>query len=312
MKNLFKYFILIFLVLGSCEESGKLDNFLRQAPVEPLADIIRTSVPIGHCAMVAMADQKGYPIPYETLPVSDGLSLIRILPSDDFPFVYLEEGIKEILILSLPADDEFAIISILYLSGESVSLVEQIHEIHTIPVILEEEKLKAVFASQDIYVKDSVELELHMGPAEIWIELERAEEPRPETTEAAIEQNAWIIDVDPSGTWDLFSDDVYTITGGQQDVSALSGPTSEEAGILQLAMIGTRIRPDCILAPDDGIAVLHEIDVATAQEESIEDLVLGTVFYQFISECTGQVRIPLATGNFVTSTGTKIDLGLID
>jgi len=306
MQDYSKYFLLI-LVLGitGCDESGKLDEFFRPAPVQPLAEIITTSVPIGHCAMVAMANQNGFQIPYESIQRGDGVSLIRIIPTNEFPLIYLEPSCREILILSFPAGDDFAIMSMFFVR-------ERIIEWHTIPVILDDGKIKAVFASQDICVRDSVEVDLHMGPADIRIELERVEKPVPESAGAAIEQNAWIIDVDPSGTWDLFADDTYTITGGAQDVSVYTGPSGNESSVLQLAMIDTRIYPDCIISPSDGFAVLHEIDLNTGPEESIEDLVLGTVFYHFRESCTGMVDIPLATGNYIGSTGKKIDLKLLD
>jgi len=77
-------------------------------------------------------------------------------------------------------------------------------------------------------------------------------------------------------------------------------------------MIDTRISPDCIISPSEGFAVLHEIDLDTGPEDSIDDLVLGTVFYYFREPCTGMVDIPLATGNFIGSTGKKIELKLLD
>ncbi len=313
MQNHLKYIIVVLLLaITGCEQSGKLDEFFRPAPVLPLAEVIRTSAPIGYCAMVAMADQLGYPGPWESIPAGNGFSIIRIIPSGEFPLIYLDETCREILILRFPADDDFSILSIFFIEDGPQNSPGRIIEWHTIPVKLEEGKVKAVFASQEIYVRDSVELNLQMGLADIRIELDRLEEPRPESAEAAIGQNAWIIDVDPGGTWDLLSDDTYTITGGEQNISVLTGLAGSETGIIQMAMIETVIRPDCILAPTDGFAVLREIGLNTGPGDSLEDLVLGTVLYRFRAECTGQVDIPLATGNFITSTGKKVDLKLLD
>ncbi len=311
MEKIPKYLaILLILMLSGCEESGKLEDYLRPAPSQPLADVIRTSLPVGHCALAAMADQAGYPIPYEVLPLDGGLTLIRIHPDGSFPLVYLDECCREILVLCFPVDEDLAILSIFFVNPDPASLLEKILEIHTIPVMLEEGKVRAVFASQDIYVRDSIELSLHMGPADIQLELGRLEVEEPETSEAAIEQNAWSIHADPAGTWDDFRDDVYALTGGQQDISVLSGQSRSETCILQLAMIETIMSPECLLAPLDGFALLREIGVDTGPRNNLEDLVLGTVLYRFRSTCTGQVDIVLATGNFFTSTGKKVDLGL--
>ncbi|MFC2115654.1 hypothetical protein ACFLTU_04225 [Bacteroidota bacterium] len=313
MQSNLKYIVIVLLLaITGCEQSGKLNDFFRPAPVQPLAEVIRTSIPIGFCAMVAMADQLGYSIPYDRIPAGDDLSLIRITPAGEFPLLYLDKACKEILILRFSADDEFSILSIFFIEDLPVSSLDRILEFHTIPVMLDEGKVKAIFASQEIYVRDSVELHLKMGPGDIRIELDRLEEPRPESTEAAIEQNAWIIDADPAGTWNLFSDDIYTITGGEQDISVLNERFSSETGIIQLAMIETQIHPDCILAPRDGFSLLREISVSTGPENSLEDMVLGTVLFRFVDECTGQVEIPLATGNFITSTGKKVNLELLD
>ncbi len=301
----------LLLLAGACDQGDKLDDFLRPAPVEPLAEIIRTAAPLGHFAMVAMADQMGYPIPYEKINLDSGFSVIRLTPSENFPLVYQDESCREVLILRFPVDEDLAIISIFYICGNLMDPPDKIIEIHTIPVMADDGKIKAVFASQDIYVRDSVELNVQMGPGNIRIELDRLEEPRPESTEAAIEQNAWIIDVDPAGTWDAFWDDSYTLTGGEQDVSVLTGESYSNTSVIQMAMIEATLRPACILAPVEGHAVLREVSLETSGDESIKDLVLGTVFFRFTAGCTGKVDVPLATGNFVASTGTKVDLNLL-
>jgi hypothetical protein len=313
MKGILKYFIFAFLVAAAgCERTGRFNEFLRPVPVEPLTELIRTALPVGNCAMIAMADQMGFQVPGENTPSGGGFSIIRIIPGDEYPLCYLDASCTEIMILSFPADDDFAILSIFFILHEQDCPHKRILEVHTIPAMVENGTIRAVFASQDIYVRDSIELNLQMGPADIRIELDRLETPRPETSEAAVRQNAWIIDVDPAGTWDNFTDDRYTITGGEQDISVLTGQQGSETGVMQLAMIGTLMRPDCILAPVEGFAVLRQIGVNTGPEESLEDLVLGTVFYRFNASCTGKVDIQLATGNFLSSTGKKVDLELLE
>jgi len=313
MRSILKYIIFSFLLAtAGCERSDRINEFLRPAPVKPISEIIRTTLPIGNCAMIAMADQLGFPIPYEKIQPGGSFSIIRIVPSNDFPMIYLDESCREIIVLRFPADEDHAILSIFFIHEDPDNLHKGILEVHTIPAMIEKGSLKAVYASQDIYVRDSLELNLQMGPADIRIEMDRLETSKPATSEAAIKQNAWIIEIDPSGTWDLYTDDSYTITGGQQDVSVITGQSVSETSIIQLAMIGTRLGPECILAPVEGFALLREIGIHTGTENSLEDLVLGTVFFQFNAFCSSKVDIPLATGNFITSTGKKIELDLLD
>jgi hypothetical protein len=240
MRGILKYFIFTFLVVAAgCERTGRFSEFLRPVPVEPLTELIRTALPVGNCAMIAMADQMGFQVPGEKIPAGGDFSIIRIIPTDEYPLLYLDESCTEIMILSFPADDDFAVLSIFFILHDPDNPQKRILEVHTIPAMVEDGNIKAVFASQDIYVRDSVELNLQMGPANIRIELDRLETPRPETSEAAVRQNAWIIEVDPAGTWDDFTDDRYTLTGGEQDVSVLTGRETSETGVIQLAMIGT-------------------------------------------------------------------------
>jgi hypothetical protein len=313
MRNLLHCCIfIVLLVAGGCEDTGRFKDFLRPVPVKPLSGVIRTAVPIGNCAMLAMAEQMGATVPCEKITIGSGFSMLRITPDGEFPLVYLDASCREIRILRFSAGDDFAILSLFFIYDDPGPAGKKVLEVHTIPASIEDGIVRSVFASQDIYVRDNLELNLHMEPAIICFEQDRMESPEPETAEAAIGQNAWMIEVDPAGTWDLFADDAYRITGGEQDVSVLTGSTGNETSILQLAMIGTLMNPECIEAPVEGYALLHEIGVATGPEQSPEDLVMGTVLYRFDSPCSGQIFIPAATGNFITSTGKKVDLRLFD
>jgi hypothetical protein len=313
MKCRHKYLVLaMFLCLGGCDQPEKVENFFRPVPVAPLESIIKTCMPVGYCSMIAAADQLGYIVPYEKFQAGKGFTLIRIQPAGEYPLIYLDETIEEILILRYPASDEAMILSIILVHENWEENPGRIIDLHNVPAIIEDGKVRAVFVSQDIYVRDSVEIDLHMGPGNIQIAMERLETPRPTAAVAAIDQNAWIIDVDPAGTWDQPADDQYIITGGEQDVSAITAETGTESGILQLAMIGTLLGPECIATPTGGFAVLHEIGVETGSESLVTDLVLGTVFYNFKEDCTGRVLVPLATGNYITSTGKTVRMDLLE
>jgi hypothetical protein len=310
MRNLKNLIISCLFLLFGCESAEELGGFFRPAPVEPLADVVRTIVPLGYLSAVAVAGNLGYPVPGEIVGMEDGITLTRILPSGEFPLSYLETDIREIIILCFPVDEEVYIISVIcllegYYSGEG-----RILEYHTIPVLHAEGKLMTVFAGQDIRIRDSIELTLQMGPAEIWIEMKRLEEPRPESTEAAIRQDAWMIETDTRGTLENYMDDTYLITGGSQDVSVISGRDYSASGIIQLAMMELFMSPECRLAPSGGFGVLQAIEVSSGPGNSNEDIVIGSVIYEFRGKCTGKVSILLGTGSFFGSTGKNIDLNL--
>ena len=102
------------------------------------------------------------------------------------------------------------------------------------------------------------------------------------------------------------------VTGGEQDVSSISDPERNEASVLQMAMIGLMIDPECLRNPVSGFTVLREISVETGRDNRLDDLVLGTIFYTFEKPCTGRIKVPLATGSFILSLGKEVEFNMMD
>ena len=63
---------------------------------------------------------------------------------------------------------------------------------------------------------------MKMSQGEIDLAIEKLGMPKPDDVSVAVEQNAWIIIADPAGTWQVFGDDRYSISGGEQDISTYS------------------------------------------------------------------------------------------
>ncbi len=187
-----------------------------------------------------------------------------------------------------------------------------LYNVETFPVIYEEDRITAVYAGNDVNVSNDVSLEISMDPAWIDIEIARLDIERPKTEEVAIDQNAWIVDVYHKGTPGNLMDDDYTFSGGQQKVEVGNYSLHSSTSIMQMAMVETVLTTSCISNPSSGFAVLQEIDVKTSSDNNLKDLVLGTVFFKFHQECDGLVNIPLATGNFVMSTGKDYNLKLFE
>lgn len=308
----FIIFLILILIL-SCERmertTDEVSGFFRPPPIEPVTRIIKISSAVGYCSAVARAAQQGYTIPDATVKGKNGHTLVYLHPNHEFPFPYIStEG--DITIVSLKIDEDLSIMSLFFTEVNEMEDGYHLHNVETFPVIYEEDRITAVYAGNDVNVSNDISLEITMDPVWINIEINRLDIERPKTEEVAIDQNAWIIDVYHKGTTGNLMDDDYILTGGQQKVEVGNYTFHSSTSVMQMAMIETILTTACIQNPSSGFAVLREIDVKTSSDNRLKDLVLGTVFFTFQDECNGMVKIPLATGNFVTSIGKEYDLRL--
>ena len=312
----FRPFIILFTILiFSCERMERtaddVSGFFRPPPIEPVTRIIKISSAVGYCSAVIMAAEQGYAIPDATIVGKNGQTLVYLHPNHEFPFPYIDnEG--EIIIVSLKIDEDLTIMSLFFTKVNEMEEGFHLHNVETFPVIYEEDRITAVYAGNDVNVSDNMSLEISMDPGWINIEINRLDIKRPGTEEVAIDQNAWIVDVYHKGTPGNLMDDDYSLTGGQQKVEVGNYTFHSSTSVMQMAMIETILTTACIQNPSSGFAVLRETDVKTSTDNRLKDLVLGTVFFTFHDECDGLVKIPLATGNFVTSIGKEYDLKLYD
>ncbi len=318
MKSLIKYLVLLsmtMLVTGCEQLDQKTDavrEFFRPPPVLPMLEVIQTSVPTGFCAVMAMADQLGHPIPGAEIYQYGGNAVIHLKNNHEYPLSLLPISCDDIYILRLQTDEDICIISSFFVAKDHSPGQHKVYHIGPVPVLVDDDHVKVIFASNNVYVEDDLNLELNMSQGEIKVIIERLAMPTPDNVSVAVEQNAWIIGIDPAGTWNIFSDDKYTITGGEQDVSIVSDPEGDAASVLQMAMIGIMIDPECLRNPLSGFAVLREIKVETGADSQLEDLLLGTILYTFNESCTGTIKVTVATGSFLLSLGKEIEFNMMD
>ena len=318
MKALHKYMTCLFLILliSGCEQLEKktdsAGSFFRPPPVLPVLEVIQTSVPTGFCASVAMSDQLGYAIPGAEVSSLDGLSLIHLTNDRIFPLSLLSFPCDEIFILRLGMDEDMCFFSSFFVSKSQTPDQQQIYHVGPVPVMLDDQHVMAILVRNHITVEDELNLELHLSQGEIDYSIESLMAPRPDDVSVAVEQNAWAIEVRHGDTWTDFSDDVYTITGGEQEIASLTNPDINAASVLQMAMIGIQIDPSCLKNPLSGFTVLREIKVETGRGSRLDDLVLGTIFYTFEGSCSGTVKVPLATGSYILSLGQEVEFNMTD
>jgi hypothetical protein len=257
-----------------------------------------------------MADQLGQTIPDAEVGHYNGLSVIHLQNQGDFPLSLLPVPCDEIYILRLGMKDDMCMVSSFFVSRNHLSGQQQIYHIGPLPVMLDDEHVRAILARNHVSFEDELNLELNVSIDEIDMAVEKLRVPRPNDVSVAVEQNAWIIEILPGTNWTDFSDDKYVITGGEQDIQTLADPQGNAGSVLQMAMIGLTVDPECLKNPVSGFTVLREMSVESGIDRRLEDLVLGTIFYTFDRACTGRVKVALASGSFILSLGKEIDFNM--
>ena len=318
MKAVSKYLAWLFLILflSGCEQleqkADTVSGFFRPAPILPVLEVIQTSVPAGFCAAVAMSYQLGHSIPGAEVLNYNGLSLIHMENNHAYPLSLLSVPCDEIYILRLGMDEDMCMVSSFFVSVDNISGRQKIYHIGPLPVMLDNQHVRAIFARNHVFVEDELNLELKISQGDIDIAVEKLKSPKPDNVSVAVKQDAWVIEIMPGNTWTDFSDDKYMVTGGEQDVSTISDPAGNAASVLQMAIIGLMIDPACLRNPVSGFTVLREISVETGKDNRLDDLVLGTILYTFEKSCTGSIKVPVATGSFILSLGQEIEFNMMD
>ncbi len=295
---------MIIIFLCSCR---KIKEYFYDPETEPVSQAIKTSAAIGYSVSVAMSVMSGARPPHV---ISTGdcsgfpcTFLIYININQDNPLLFSEGDVGEIIVAGLRPDENVAIMTVVFtdinISTQSFTLLS----VHTIPVIMEEDRIMVVFSEMDINIGSDSDVLLNMDltPDEVDYEVSRLDRERPQDLYVAVEQNAWFIGIDQKNTLSDFRDDSYSITGGGQIIEV----TGASGGIIQQAMLQVELKPDCPRNPVYGYALIKN---TSADERKFPEL--GTAIFSFHGPCDGKADITLATGVYLRSNGKSIPLDL--
>jgi hypothetical protein len=299
------FLILTFLYAGySCE---KAKNYFRDLDTEVVRETLQTNLLTGYAASKAMAVIEGHTFPNVTVFRSNqGFPCTTTMIMDmtqDPNLMVASEKASTITIAGLWPDTNTAILTLLFTDFQSGTNIIELIGMETIPVIRYEGSIRVALANMDISLNPDQEsiLSLNLTTLEIESELLRLEMPRPADVYAAIKQDAYFIDVDYRGTLESAEDDQYTITGGGQLVE-VNGNSAE---IVQMAMVGVSMSPDCLINPLSGMALMK---VTGVESERFPEL--GTVLLQFNPSCDGKASVFVATGMYIGANGKHLSFHL--
>lgn len=311
MKRLQYITVIILIITVSCrkEINNPLDKWMQDPPVGPITKTIKTVVPVGYAASLVISDMKGYKQTNVKSVKQKSSKLLYVDTSIDYPYKFKNDSYGEMVIAYIQTDLNTALVSVFFTDMEISTGSFKLKNVIAFPVILDEfnNKITAVYVSMDVNLGDNLFPGIDLSEPEINENLGKLDNEITYITEIAIEQNAWIIEIDPGNYADLY-DDNFKIFGGQQAVQVEDYETESSVGALQMAMIDVDFSSDCLKNPTGGYAFMQDVEVATSTNDN--DIVFGHVFYDFHSACDGDVEVEVATGNFVFAIGSELDLGL--
>ncbi|MBI9052962.1 MAG: hypothetical protein JEY96_04045 [Bacteroidales bacterium] len=316
MKILRIILVIILIINVSCrkkEFDNPLDDWFQDPPVAPITQTIKTVVPIGYAASVAMLYLKGYDVPVAKIEKRKSATLLYVNTETDYPYTFEGDDYGQMIIAVLSTDVNTALVSVFFTDMDIVAGKFKLKNVVAFPVIFDDlnNKITAVYASMDINLGDNLFPDIDLTSDEIEDNLGKLDNERTNSTldgvEIAITQDAWIIDVYYNDIDDLL-DDEFKIYGGQQAIAVEDFDTESSVGALQMAMIGVEFSSDCLKNPSSGYAFMQDVEVASSSNSS--NIVFGHVFYEFHPRCDGDIVVDLATGNFIFAIGKEIDLGL--
>jgi hypothetical protein len=301
-------FLLLYQLSG-CDSKDEVDNFFRDPDPGAIESTLKTTIPVGYAASLAMNAMAGDVAPNVT--VVNGCSTypcngMLYIDYDEttYPMPIETNSNGEIIVVGLWTDQNTAILSVFFTNINLYTGTFILENVDIFPALRIGNQTKAVYADIEVNTGSNPIFPLNLTSDEISSELDRLNTTLPTDEHVSVEEEAWIVDVDNNGTSGDFSDDLYVITGAGQFVGA--SPSS--ASIDQVIFLEVRMSHACLLNPTNGVSILNEIEVSA--DQTIYGLTLGTAFITFHSECNGTAEITAAIGSYIGSFGDSLTLNL--
>jgi len=303
-RSIVTFVIFIFVVTSSCK---KLTEFTQGPELQPLEQGFKTCAAIGYCASIANSAFTGQPLPDNVAftksskdgYTASGLLHVNVTNATPVPF---NHNTGDIYIAGL-WDANGGVISIVFADIDIFTSQYKFYGLYTVPVVKDQNtgKLTTIFAQEDIIIGQGSDtlLDLSLSKPKFDAELSRANQSYPVDVFTAVKQNIWFINVDQSGTLTNVYDDAFEINGGGQIVQA----SSNSGGVLYHAMIETKFSfTQCPQNPTSGTAFIQNFQASGSAVD------LGNITLSFHDSCDGRAHIDLATGKYISSTGSTTAL----
>lgn len=275
--------LISFALFGCAGGGGFLDPFppSDEAGPEPVEEVIETAVAATHAVTLAFA---ALDAPVTCASLQSGCTT----PGCDFEMeldagscgLPLWEGASGAVFVSGSRTDADSAMFFASFGGLELAPGEHWFVAGVASMIADRtgDRIRVVYAQQDVEIRADAQ-----------------------ATSAELSQHVWTSDATLGETPADPSDDVYTISGGVQDVDAGTGGVE----ILQAAITGAEVTPACRRNPTAGGAVVERVGAGSS-------VVLSMLSLSFHAECDGRADITSALGTDMFAIGGTVKMDLQD
>jgi hypothetical protein len=306
-----KVIILVSITLCiNCGIINDVKKIFRDPSIEPLREVIRTTIPLSYAASLAMAAAKGQTISNVTWiqkpSGSVGSGLLSIKPDNAYPLAIPTDTSTRIGVAGIWTDSTTAILSVFFINMHITAGSVTISHVSTVPVTYDSSDLLIVYAAEDINAGSDTLVTFTLTQQQINTELTRLQTRPPLDSTVTVNQLAWVVTVNQNNTPANFADDNYLLAGAGQSVDI--NPQNSDMEIVQLVMFAVKMTPSCRLNPGEGYAILKNTGVTDGQAINVP--FVGTAVFDFHPSCNNRVDIAGATGVYLGANNKSVLMNL--
>jgi hypothetical protein len=296
--------LLIISIAFASYSCRNLKEYFRDPETEYIAATLSTAYTTAYAANIAMSLMQGNQFPFATMlrsnPGYPCTSVVSIEIGNNQLQPFINKYVSNITVIGLWADENTAILNLLFSDFDVGNGVYSLLGIKTIPVVRTENNTMIALAEIDVSLNPDTEslFEINLTTGEIESELFRLDAPAPADVYVAVTENAYLIQIDNSLTYSSVDDDIYTVSGGGQLVKV----DRSTAEVIQQGMVGVTVSGSCSLNPTRGMAIMQ---VTGVKEKGFPEL--GSVILNFQDNCNGLVKVFLATGMYAGANGRDVE-----
>src|SRR6056297_3971744 len=194
-KVIFIISSILLLFSISCRKANEVKEWFQEPPVTPVTQTIKTVIPFGYAAEVAILTLKGFSVPDTKVSNSKNATIITIDAHNNYPYRFKGDNYGEMIVAALQTGENTALISVFFTDTDIVNGSFKLLNVIAFPVIFTQEKITAVYVAMDINLGSNMDIGIDLTENEINENLEKLNNERTEIYEIAISQNAWIVDI---------------------------------------------------------------------------------------------------------------------
>jgi hypothetical protein len=301
-------------LLLSCACVNQVNNVVQQFNKAPQIDAftkaVKVCLPLAYASNVAMdavneVVTPGVSVsrtPPDSFPCN---AVIRIAVDNAHPLPVGSDTVNgSMTVIGFWSDSNTALASVFFTKTNLNDGTFTLQDVAFVPVTRDTSGTMVVFASEDVNADSSLTVNTKITDSLITVKFSEIPLTLPTDSSVAVNQKAWIaIAKRPAGAG--LGGEIYTMYGASQYLGV--SPSTTE--MIQAVMIAVTMTPlSCRRNPWGGYAMVRDLRIQGSDNNSSVDL--GTVVLTFGAACTGTVKIPIATGEYLGRIGSNVALNL--